>query len=358
MRWLPLFLILPCLVVGKSGAAERWEGSDDFSSSASSNAKWRKISRGAKGEASWFEGKVVYSSSAPDSDNSAAWGWGWGKGFTIKPNAIPTHRSWEISCEVYYPASAPNANLSQVVAGLVVGWFPHQKAYRAVYGRVHVAYDASGNIANATRCESDFNFELRANSMGGGPAEAEGSFSTGAGRFGLKFRHNSLTQTDRFEVRNLDSDEVVYSRTDTSTLSLTPLCGVGFYMELDDNRTWPGLSNNMAVDNWKVEAFNPDPVNLVVKNGVAKGVAYSLAVNGLGMTGARLSGSATVTVGAATATIPVTGSIDKNGYLDLTGRGTGSAKGFGCRLLYDPSAGTYRPNKNSVTAPKQKAIRF
>jgi len=27
-------------------------------------------------------------------------------------------------------------------------------------------------------------------------------------------------------------------------------------------------------------------------------------------------------------------------------------------LLYDVATGTYRPNKNTVTAPKQKAIKF
>jgi hypothetical protein len=342
------------LVVSQLNAAEKWEGSDDFSSASVSSTKWTKGKSGPNREASWFEQKVVYTTTVPDSDNGAYWAWGGPK----KMFSVSTLRSWEISCEATYPATGPGANLSQAVTGLVVGWFPNQKAYRAVYGGVHVSYDASGNLANTARCESDFNFELRASSTGGGPAEDDGSFATGSGRFGLKFRHNGLTQTDRFEVTNLDSNEVIYSRTDTSTLSLSPMCVVGFYMGLDDNRTWPGLSNNMAVDNWKMEAFTPDPINLNPKTSTANGVAYSVAVTALGMTGTKFTGTVAITVGSATATLPITGSIDKNGYFVLTAKGTGANKGFGCVLLYDVATGTYRPNKNTVTAPNQKAIKF
>lgn len=337
-------------------AAEKWEGTDDFSSASASNTKWTKGKSGPEREVAWFQQKVVYTTTVPDSDNSAAWVWGGPKKFF----SVSTLRSWEISCEVTYPATGPGANLSQAVTGLVVGWFPSPKAYRAVYGRVHVSYDASGNLANTARCESDFNFELRASSTGGGPAEDEGSFAAGSGRFGLKFRHNGLTQTDRFEVKNLDSGVTVYQRTDTSTLSLSPWCGVGFYMELDDNRIWPGLSNNMAVDNWKMEAFTPDPINLNVKTGTANGSSYSVDVTNLGMTGAKLTGTVALTVGTASASLPITGLIDKNGCFALAASGTkaNGTSGFSCKLLYDVATGTYRPNKNTVTAPKQKAIKF
>jgi hypothetical protein len=342
------------LVVTQLNAAEKWEGSDDFSSASVSSTKWTKGKSGPNREASWFEQKVVYTTTVPDSDNGASWGWGGPK----KMFSVSTSRNWEISCEVTYPGTGPSANLSKAVTGLVVGWFPNKKAYRAVYGRVHVSYDASGNLANTARCESDFNFELRASSTGGGPAEDDGSFATGSGWFGLKFRHNGLTQTDRFEVTNLDSNEVLYSRTDTSTLSLSPMCVVGFFMGLDDNRTWPGLSNNMAVDNWKMEAFTPDPINLNSKTSISKGVNYSVAVTALGMTGTKLTGTVALTVGSASASLPIMGSIAKNGWFALTAKGAGASKGFGCVLLYDVATGTYRPNKNTVTAPNQKAIKF
>ena len=352
---IPITIIFGALIgAAQLTAAEKWEGSDDFSSASISSAKWTKYRSGAQREASWFDQKVVYTTTVPSSDNSAAWFWGGPK----KRFSVSTFRNWEISCEVTYPRTGPGANLSGADAGLVVGWFPNQKAYRAVYGRVHVSYDVYGNIVSTTRCESDFNFELRSSSMGGGLAEEEGSFPTGSGRFGLKLRHNALTQTDRFEVTNLDSNVVLYSRTGTSTLSLSPMCVVGFYMGLDDNRTWPGLSNNMAVDNWKMEPFTSDPINLNSKTSTSKGVNYSVAVTALGMTGAKLTGTVALTVGSVSATLPITGSIDKNGYFALTAKGAGANKGFGCILLYDVTTGTYRPNKNTVTAPKQKAIKF
>jgi len=92
--------------------------------------------------------------------------------------------------------------------------------------------------------------------------------------------------------------------------------------------------------------------------GSSRGTAYSVAVSSLGMTGARMTGTAALTVGTASATLPITGSIDKNGFFALTARGTGANRGFGCVLLYDVATGAYRPNKNTVTAPKQKAIKF
>jgi hypothetical protein len=334
-------------------AAESWEGTDDFSSASSLSTKWTQRKSGPQREFAWFGQKVVYTTTVPDSFNTAVCIWG----SPIK--TVPTLRSWEISCEVTYPAIGPIANLSQAVAGLAVAWFPNSKGYRAVYGRLHASYDGSGKLQNTTRCESDFNFEFRDNSMGGGPAEAEGSFPTGSGRFALKFSHNRLTQTDRFEVKNLDSGATLYQGTGTSTLSLAPLCVVGFFMELDDYRTWPDLSNNMAVDNWVLRSFNPDPINLNSKSGSSsRGVAYSVAVTSLGMTGTRLTGTAALTVGTNSATLPITGSIDRNGFFALTAKGTGVNKGYGCVLLYDVATGTYRPNKNTVTAPKQKAIKF
>jgi hypothetical protein len=87
-------------------------------------------------------------------------------------------------------------------------------------------------------------------------------------------------------------------------------------------------------------------------------VAYSVAVAGLDLVNQKLTGTVALTVGPASATLPIAGSIDKNGYFALTAKGTGANKGFGCVLLYDVATGTYRPSKNTVTAPKQKAIKF
>jgi len=83
-----------------------------------------------------------------------------------------------------------------------------------------------------------------------------------------------------------------------------------------------------------------------------------VAVTGLDLINQKLTGTVALIVGSGSTTLPITGSIDKNGYFALTAKGTGANRGFGCVLLYDVATGTYRPNKNTVTAPNQKAIKF
>jgi hypothetical protein len=129
-------------------------------------------------------------------------------------------------------------------------------------------------------------------------------------------------------------------------------------MMVAEDQSWPGTSSNMAVDNWSVVENNPDPINLSVQSFSSKGVAYSVAVTGLDLINQKLTGTVALTVGTVSATLPITGSIDKSGCFALTAKGTGSNKGFGCVLLYDVATGTYRPSKNTVMAPKQKAIKF
>ena len=114
----------------------------------------------------------------------------------------------------------------------------------------------------------------------------------------------------------------------------------------------------MAADNWSVVGNNPDPINLNPQKSTYKRAAYAVSVTGLDLVNQKLAGTVALTVGPASATLPIRGSIDKNGYFALTAKGAGANKGFGCVLLYDVATGTYRPGKNTVTAPKQKAIKF
>lgn len=263
----------------------------------------------------------------------------------------------EISQEVIFPETSARTTYSDVGIGFAIYKQVNRSSYRALWARLKAEY-RSGQIQSSLQAESDFNFEARLNRDGGGPLEEFEPVPTGSRRFTLVFRHNALSRTDTFQVKNPDTGAVLYERPDPSTLALANDCVVGPVMSIDDNATWPAGSTYLAADNWVLRSFTPDPINLNSKSGSSRGTAYSVAVSSLGMTGARLTGTAALTVGTASATIPVTGTMDKNGYYLLTGRGTGSAKGFGCALLYDPSTGTYRPNKNTVTAPKQKAIRF
>ena len=121
---------------------------------------------------------------------------------------------------------------------------------------------------------------------------------------------------------------------------------------------WPKNNTTLGLDNWSVVENNLDPIHLNPQNATYKGVAYSVLVTGLDLVNQKLTGTVALTVGTVSATLPVTGSIDRNGHFALTAKGKGTNKGFGCTLLYDVATGTYRPGKNTVTAPKQKAIKF
>ncbi|NBT24071.1 hypothetical protein EBT11_05430 [bacterium] len=138
---------------------------------------------------------------------------------------------------------------------------------------------------------------------------------------------------------------------------MTPYVAVGAVVS--GKKNWPKNNTTLGLDNWSVAENNPDPINLTVANGITPmGVAYAVTVTNLDLVNQRLTGTVALTVGTTSATLPITGLIDKNGYFALTAKGTGANKGFGCVLLYDVTTGTYRPNKNTVTAPNQKVIKF
>ena len=139
-------------------------------------------------------------------------------------------------------------------------------------------------------------------------------------------------------------------------LAVTPYVGVGPVIAGKPN--WPKDNTTLGMDNWAVTELNPDPINLNSQNATYKGVAYSVSVTGLDLINQKLAGTVALTVGSASATLPITGTIDKNGYFALTAKGRGTNRGFGCTLLYDVATGSYRPSKNTATAPSQKAIKF
>jgi hypothetical protein len=184
------------------------------------------------------------------------------------------------------------------------------------------------------------------------------TISTGSRKIWLRFAHDALTQRDSLQVKDKQSGEILYIRTESSSLASNQFCRLGPFMMVGEDQSWPGISSNMAADNWSVVENNPDPINLNVQSSFSKGVAYSVAVAGLDLVNQKLTGTVALSVGTASATLPITGSIDKNGFFALTAKGAVANKGFGCVLLYDVATGTYRPNKNTVTTPKQKAIRF
>jgi hypothetical protein len=334
-------------------AAEKWEGSDSFDSVA----KWKNFvkqgSNGEYGQIFILGGQAVYSATLPTYDNAACWAWGSTKKWTV----IPTGRSWEINQEAIFPEDSPSADYSDAGIGFALYAESGRGSYRAVWARLVAGYN-SNEIQSVLQAESDFNFEARQSSTGGGPLEESGDVPIGSRRFMLVFRHDALSRIDTFRVKDANTGDVLYERIDPSTLSQARDCVVGPWISIDRYSTWPAGSAYLAADNWILRSINPDPINLNPKTSTANGVAYSVAVTAMGMTGAKLTGTVALTVGTASATLPITGSIDKNGYFALTAKGTGANKGFGCVLLYDVTTGTYRPSKNTVTAPKQKPIKF
>jgi hypothetical protein len=341
------------LVVTQLNAAEKWEGSDSFDSVA----KWKNfVKQGPNGEYGQIfilGGQAVYSATLPTYDNAACWAWGSTKKWTV----IPTGRSWEINQDAIFPETSPSATYSDVGIGFALYAEAGTGSYRAVWARLVASYSSS-EIQSVLQAESDFNFEARPSSTGGGPVEESGDVSIGSRRFTLVFRHDALSRIDTFRVKDPNTGNVLYERIDPSTLSQAKDCVVGPWISIDRYATWPAGSTYLAADNWILRSITPDPINLNSKTSTSNGVNYTVAVTALGMTGTKLTGTVALTVGSASASLPITGSIDKNGYFVLTAKGTGSNKGFGCVLLYDVATGTYLTSKNTVTAPKQTAIKF
>lgn len=334
-------------------AAEKWEGNDTFENASKWKGRTNRGPNGEQGRLFNLSGQAVYSATQPANDNAAPWFWGSPRNYAI----IPTGRSWEIQGEAILPETSPTAVLTDAGIGLGIIAPGPGGSYRGAGGLLKASY-SSGILQGTVTAESDFNFELRPSSAGGGPMEKSANIPTGIRRFILRFRHDALSRIDTFQIIHPVTEQVLYERIDPSTLHWARECAVCFYMSIDRYSTWFPGSTYLAFDNWKIAAFAPTPINLNSKSGSSRGTPYSVAVSGLGMTGARQTGTVAVTVGTNSATLPITGSIDKNGFFVLTGKGTGSAKGFSCALLYNPSTGTYQTNKNILTAPRQKAIRF
>jgi hypothetical protein len=329
-------------------AAEKWEGSDSFDG----DQKWKKNALQGR-EFIIRQGQLVYSAYESIADNAAYWLWGNKKAGM----PIPTDRSWEISQDAIFADTSPSSNYYDVGIGLALYADAGKGRYRCVWARLRAFY-VFNTLVDGPQAESDFNFEVRNGRDGGGPADDTGAVLSESNQFTLVFRHDALSRTDSFQIKDSNTGEVLYVRNGPSTLSQARTCLVGPWISIDQNATWPAGSTYLAADNWILRSITPDPINLNSKTSTSKGVAYSVAVTALGMTGAKLAGTIALTVGTASATLPITGSIDKNGFFALTAKGTGANKGFGCVLLYDVATGTYWPSKNTVTAPNQKAIKF
>ena len=332
-------------------AAEIWESEDDFSSPQNSAERWKKVADyPTKGRASVVGGKVVYSATGDAKD--AAWAWG-KKGFRI-----PTSASWQLECFVQLPQTAPvGVNFTKggiFIASPSVGG----GAYRALTFKVYQRYNSGDGTADG------FPYgDVDPDYSRGGEGEERLNLALFYNTLALVFRHNALTQTDTYRLIDVPLGTVLAEEEFQSGLAVEPHVAVGIL--LAGKPQWSGT--DLTLDTWSVAAFDPGSINLpaITKPGTTiGGSAWTLAISNLRLEKVSRGGSfapratASLAFGSTTLSLPVTGSIQKNGTFLLTGKGTGSAKGYGFSLLYDTHNSVRITGKTIVTAPKQKAIKF
>ena len=297
------------ILTGSGDPRKKWEGSDNFSSATLSAASWKPMGK-------------------------------------TKIHKIPTAANWTVSAEVYLPQSSPIGSAAdRCKAGFGVGALPNGK--QAITLKMRRSFE-----------EGTFAISVDADFSAGKDDETltETSFYD---RYLIFFTHDALLQTDSIKVSGQNGADLPVSLLNQSfRTQLSRLTTAGLGAVVSGKPNWPKNNTTLGLDNWSVVENNLDPIHLNPQNATYKGVAYSVLVTGLDLVNQKLTGTVALTVGTVSATLPVTGSIDRNGHFALTAKGKGTNKGFGCTLLYDVATGTYRPSKNTVMAPKQKAIKF
>ena len=318
-----------------------WEGSDDFSSGTATESLWGTYNQKVPRLYSYVAGgrlRVIH-----DSNVHAVYRV-WGK----KWHKLPTAACWTIQADVFLPATPTSTRTEFTKAGLGVTPSPNSKNDIWLAAKQEFS---GGSGTGPASLMVDYAF------ISSRDDEGDEVFVPGHRAFRITLQHDALRKEDLLTMASLDTGETLEQRRVVSEMAVTKT--VGAYLGISGKPSWSSQGTDLGIDNWSVVENNPDPINLLVENGITpKGVAYSVAVTNLDLINQKLTGTVALTVGAATATLPITGSIDKNGYFALTAKGAGANKGFGCALLYDVATGTYRPSKNTITAPNQKAIRF
>jgi len=331
-------------------AAEIWESEDDFSSPQNSAERWKKVAdHPTKGRASIVGGKVVYS--ATGDANDAAWAWG------KKPFLIPTSASWQLECLVQLPQTAP-AGVNFTKGGMFIASTSVPKAgYRALTFKVYQRYNGDGTADGFPYGDADPDYSR------GGEREERLNLALFYNTLALVFRHNALTQTDTYRLFDVSLENVLAEEEFQSGLAVEPNVAVGIV--LAGKPQWSGT--DLALDTWSVAALDPGSINLpsITKAGTTiGGAAWTLTISNLrlekfprGVSFAPKA-MATLAFGSTTLSVPVTGSIQKDGTFLLVGSGSGSAKGYKFSLVYDTHNSVRITGKTILTAPKQKAIKF
>jgi len=335
-------------------ATESWEGSDNFSSSANSANLWKRVAdHPAKGRAFVEGGEIRYNANGDASD--AAWAWG------KKGHLIPSSASWQIECTLRLPTNPP-LGVNFTKAGMFVGSKNVGKgSYRALTFKVYQRYDSNSGTPSGfpqpiPQTDYSRDGELqRSNDL---------PLTSFYPNLALVYRHDALNQSDDYEIYEVTGGtnrSLLASQTYQSGLAVDQAVIVGFVLAGKPN--WSGTG--LALDNWSVTAFDPGSLNLpaITKPGsTIGGSAWTLTITGLEIVKSSKGkwvpqGTASLEFGATNLSIPVTGSIQKDGTFLLTGKGSGAAQGYGFRVVYDTYNSVRINNGTTITALKQK-IKF
>jgi hypothetical protein len=319
--------------------AASWEGSDDFESGTVTERLWGAYKQKFPSLYTYVaNGRLGVIHNSNEHAVARVWGKKW--------HQIPTAACWKIQADIFLPSTPTSTRTEFVKAAL--GVTPSVNSKQDIGLGVKQEFWRGSSSGLPILLVND---EFRSN-----PPTEELYLGQDIRNFRLTIIHNALQMSDILTIARLDNGATVEERRVVSGLPAAK--AVFVYLYISGNPSWSSQGTDLGIDNWSIVENNPDPINLNPQNSTSKGVAYSVAVAGLDLVNQKLTGTVAMTVGTVSATLPITGSIDKNGHFALTAKGKGTNRGFGCTLLYDVTTGTYRPNKNTVTAPKQKAIKF
>jgi len=339
--WRSLLAGLVLIGLGTSiSISSPWEGGDDFSSGTATESLWGTYNQKIPRLYSYVADgrlRVIH-----DSNVHAVYRV-WGK----KWHKLPTAACWTIQADVFLPATPTSTRTEFTKAGLGVTPSPNSKNDIWLAAKQEFS---GGSGTGPVSLMVDYAF------ISSRDDEGDEVYVPGHRAFRITLQHDALRKEDLLTMASLDTGETLEQRRVVSEMAVTKT--VLAYLGISGKPSWSSQGTDLGIDNWSVVENNPDPINLNPQNSTSKGIAYSVSVTGLDLVNQKLTGTVALTVGTVSATLPITGSIDKNGFFALTAKGTAANKGFGCVLLYDVTTGTYRPNKNTVTAPKQKAIKF
>ena len=327
------------LLLAGVGQAASWEGTDDFSSPTVTESLWGTYKQKFPFLYTYVaNGRLGVIHNSKEHVTVRVWGKSWHK--------VPTAACWTIQADFFLPSTPTSTRTELTKAGL--GVTPSATSKNDLALGVKQEF-WQGYAAGSPLLMVDDEFR-------GDPETEELPFNQDLRSFRLSIAHDALLMRDTLTIARRDTGAVLEERQVVSGLAISK--AVFAFVGISGKPSWSSQGTDLGIDNWSVVENNPDPIDLNVQNSSSKGVAYSVAVTDLDLINQKLTGTVAMTVGSASTSLPITGTIDRNGYFALTAKGTGANKGFGCALLYDVHTGTYRPGKNTVTAPKQKAIKF